>query len=134
MEIPQVFDTEKRYIFTNWTDSDFSCAWNGATTTVKAGETIELPEYKAFHFTKHLVNREMQGVVGVDSPEARKPLEDKTVVLISGDVDSLALTNLKKKIAEEMTAKGEMSSGNVSVEKPATNEFADIKEGKKKTK
>ena len=133
MELPNVFDNEKRYIFTNWLDTDFTCSWDGVATTVKSGESIELPEYKAFHFTKHLVNSQIESG-SVDSPEFRKPYEEKTIVEITAGVDSLAMANLKAKIKEEVMKEETMKSGDVSVEveEKATNEFAELKEEKKK--
>lgn len=137
MELPNVYDSEKRYIFSNWTGTDFEGMWGGITTLVKTGESIEVPEYKAYHFTKHLVDREMQSSrrVAVDSPEARKPLEEKSMVEITAGVDSLALASLKKQIKEEVLKEsGEMTNSHVSLvqQTPLTNEFADIQEEEKK--
>ena len=105
MQEVTTYDIEKRYIFSNWTSEDFTCTWGGVPTTIKSGETIEVPEYKAFVFTKHLVDREMMRdgkENSTSSAEARKPYESKTVAPISTEVDSPALATLKAKILEEV--------------------------------
>lgn len=139
MQLPDVFDNEKRYIFTNWTGEDFVGTWSGVDTLVKPGESIEVPQYKAFHFTKHLVNREIEksGRVAVDSPEARKPYEEKSMTEITAGIDSPALASIKQKIKEEVQKEVEgMKNEDVSLvaQEPLTDEFADIKEPKKKKK
>lgn len=101
----QIYNEDNRYIFSNWTSEDFTCTWGGVGTTVKAGDTIELPEYKAVTFTKHLVNREMMRDgkdASMASPDARKEYESKTLVEITAGVDSPALASLKEKIREEV--------------------------------
>ena len=45
--------------FTNYTDRDFSWKWDGVEYTFRAGETMFLEDYKAHHFAKHLVDREL---------------------------------------------------------------------------
>lgn len=105
MQIPNVFDNERRYIFNNWTTEDFTGTWAGAAEIIKAGETKEYPMYKAFHYTKHLVDREMikEGKAGsMSSDEERKPLEDKTMAEIADGVDSPALASIKEKIRKEV--------------------------------
>lgn len=131
-----IYDNERRYIFTNWTNFDFVGTWGGQDTLVKSGQSIELPQYKAFHFCKHLVNREMEknDRVAVDSPEGRKPYEDKTIAEITAGTDSPALSKIKEKIREEIKNEEE---GKVEEEvkeetKEETKEFEDIKEVKPK--
>lgn len=46
-------------LFTNWTDEDFSWKYAGITHKFEAGSSVYLPDYKANHFAKHLVNREL---------------------------------------------------------------------------
>jgi len=106
MQYPPRFNEESRYIFTNWSDEDYTGTWNGISETVKAGEFKELPEYKAFHYCRHFVDREMQKAkvkdesIGIDS--VRKPYEDKTIVKIGDGVDSPALATIKKQIAKQI--------------------------------
>lgn len=51
--------------FKNWTGEDFTWKFDGIPYTFKAGQEMFLEDYKAEHFAKHLVDREMnnQGVV-----------------------------------------------------------------------
>ena len=61
--------------FTNWTTEDFTWKFDGIPYTFKAGQTIYLEDFKAKHFAKHLVDREMNklGIV-TDNPK-REELE-----------------------------------------------------------
>lgn len=45
--------------FKNFTDTDFTHSFDSVPYTFKAGQTIYLEEFKAKHFAKHLVNREL---------------------------------------------------------------------------
>lgn len=47
-------------LFTNFSDSDFTWRWDGVDYTFKAGQSVYLEDYKHAHFTKHLVDRELQ--------------------------------------------------------------------------
>lgn len=99
------YDNEKRYIFSNWSNEDFVGVWAGVSQTIKAGETTELVEYKAYNYTRHFVNREMMKdhkENSMDSAEARAPYEAKTVALIGAGTDSPALAAIKEKIKEEV--------------------------------
>lgn len=134
MQLPNTYDPERRYIFSNWTSEDFTGNWGGVPTVIVKGESIELPQFKAISFCKHLVDREMQkaGAHAVDSDEARQPFEAKTIVEITGGIDSPALANLKEKIrAEVKDESAEMKSGDVNVKKvevEKTKEFEDVEE------
>lgn len=46
-------------LFRNWTNEDFSWAWNGERYDFPAKSARYLPEYLADHFAKHLTDREM---------------------------------------------------------------------------
>lgn len=101
------YDNERKFIFNNWTSNDFIGMWGGQETLIKTGETKEFPMYLAYHFTKHLVDREMgrDGKEGsMSSMEARQPYENKTISEITAGTDSLALSSLKEKIREEIEA------------------------------
>ncbi len=134
-EIVTTYDNEKRYVFSNWSNEDFTCAWGGVSTTIKVGETVELPQYKAYTFTRHFVNREMSKAnqdIALDVPEARKPFEMKTIAEITAGTDSPALATLKEKIKEEIAVesgkKAKKAAKEVKAEKEeTTEEFADIK-------
>lgn len=45
--------------FKNWTDEDFAWKHDGVLFEFKAGQEIFLEDYKADHFAKHLVDREI---------------------------------------------------------------------------
>lgn len=129
----QTYDNEKRYIFSNWTSEDFTGVWASVPTVVKAGESIEVPQYKAYHFTKHLVDREMikdNKENSMASPEARAVYEEKTVAEITGNVDSPALAAIKEKIKEEIeveSGKKKATKKKKEVVEEESGEFADIK-------
>lgn len=132
--MPNVFDNERRFIFTNWTTEDFTGMWEGNATLVKAGATIELPMYKAYIFCKHLVDREMnrdgrETQIGID--EARLVYEAKTIAEITGGTDSPALATLKEQIRAEVEA--ELTAKEAPIEEASSapvseEEFADLKE------
>lgn len=133
MRTPDVYDNTKRFIFSNWTAEDFTAVWAGEVTTVKAGETKELPMYLAYNFTKHLVDREMNrdnksNLMGID--EERAAYENKTMVEIGEGTDSPALASLKAKIAEEIkeeTTKKAKKGKKEEEKVEDKGEFADLK-------
>lgn len=45
--------------FTNWTGEDFTHKWDSVEYTFKAGQTEMLQDYLAYHFAKHLAQREI---------------------------------------------------------------------------
>jgi len=45
--------------FTNFTQEDFICKYDGQPWTFPAGKSIKLESEKACHFAKHLVDREL---------------------------------------------------------------------------
>lgn len=49
----------KTSLFTNWTAEDFTGYWDGKPKTIKAGDSLWMPDYLAKHFAKHLTNREL---------------------------------------------------------------------------
>ena len=131
---PNVYDNERRFIFTNWTNEDFPSSYGGEVKVIKAGESVELPMFKAYLFTKHLVDREMHKAhkeSSVSSQEARQPYEDKTIAEVTAG-DSLVIQNLKEKIAEEVQAesgeKKKIVPKNVKKGKVVIKEFEDLNE------
>lgn len=124
-----IYDNEKRYIFSNWTNEDFTGMFASVPTVIKAGAVLELPQHKAYLFTRHLVNREMMKAnkdIELDNPESRRPFEEKTIAEITAGVDSPAMAVLKEKIKEEI----EIESG----KKVAKKEVATKKEKKEEAK
>lgn len=136
MENVDVFNNDRRFIFSNWSNEDFIGQWGGVQTIVKSGETKEFVMYLAYHFAKHFIDREMvkEGkgtLVGVD--EMRKPYELKTIAEITAGTDSPALATLKKQIEEEVIeaqkgGKKKVKKEEVKEEvKEEKKEFADLK-------
>lgn len=64
--------------FKNFTDEDFTWKFDGVPYTFKAGMEMYLEDFKAYHFTKHLVDRELNKLgVPTNNLTERKVLEDK---------------------------------------------------------
>lgn len=78
LEAIEVYDPRKRYLFTNWSDEDFSQSFLPETRavqagsreedrevtprytlTVKAGETVEMSQFEAVTCVRHFVDREI---------------------------------------------------------------------------
>lgn len=112
-----VYDNSRKFLFSNWTNEDFVGKWGGVETVVKVGETKEFEMSLAYHFTKHLVDRELQKqgkshLAGV--PEERKPLEEKTIAELVAGQDSPALATLKAQIKAEVLAAEEKKTSKKS--------------------
>lgn len=45
--------------FRNFTDRDFSWSYNGVVYNFKAGSEVYMEDFKAQHFAKHLIDREL---------------------------------------------------------------------------
>lgn len=69
MDEKYLYDNSKKYIFTNATDENFTGMWGGNPETIPAGESRLLEEYLAYHYAKHLTDREMM--------KQNKPFADK---------------------------------------------------------
>lgn len=64
--------------FRNFSDEAFSWQFDKVTYTFPANQTIYLEDYKAFHFAKHLVDRELQKQgIRTDDINARKTMLNK---------------------------------------------------------
>lgn len=50
----------KTVLFTNWSNEDFSYNYANEPYEFPAGKQVYLPDYLAYHFAKHLANRELQ--------------------------------------------------------------------------
>lgn len=129
---PDTYNNDRKFIFSNWTEEDFTGQWAGVSYTVLKGETKEFPMYLAYHLTKHLVDREMNRagkshLLGVE--EERAIFETKTVSEIGEGTDSPALASLKEKIREEVLEVEAKKAKKTKKEAPIedTGEFADLK-------
>ena len=49
----------KAIIFKNFSDEDFTHTWDSVPYTFKAGQEMYMEDWKAAHFAKHLINREL---------------------------------------------------------------------------
>jgi hypothetical protein len=96
----------KAILFTNWTDEDFSWKWDGVIYEFPAKQSIHLPEYQAEHFSKHLVDREMNKLkIRVNDP-IREELKKKCFSGESMEAQDEAslqvrIANAKKEAKEE---------------------------------
>ena len=64
--------------FLNITDQDFTWSFDSIPYTFKAGETIYLEDFKAKHFAKHLVDRELNRLnIPTNNMTKRAELEGK---------------------------------------------------------
>lgn len=52
-----VFDPGVILTFVNIDDQDFTGTWAGNSRTFKPGESVDVPEYLAWHYAKHLVDQ-----------------------------------------------------------------------------
>lgn len=124
MERNTTYNNERRFMVTNWSAEDLSYSWDGVVSTIKSGESVELPMYLAYHATKHLIDREMmrQGKVALEGDEERLNYEKKTISEI---------TNLNTGVPEDLVKKIEGSTitqEEVVSKTTENNEFADLKE------
>ena len=100
--------------FVNATNEDFTGMWNGQKKLVKPGQSLYMADYLAFHFAKHLTNRELTkaGLHNFTSP--KKPEEvpqfmelfDKFIVLDEhqddmGDMDIMDVKPISKHVEED---------------------------------
>lgn len=102
--------------FKNYTDTDFTHSFDSVPYTFKAGQTIYLEEFKAKHFAKHLVNRELNAkniptnnlserakleVLCFPSEEAVTPLEALNINETVKAVEKKKAGKTVKKVEEE---------------------------------
>lgn len=130
-----VFDNNRRFVFTNWTNEDFIGRWEGNNETIKVGEIKEYPMYLAYHYAKHLTDREMykdKKDVMVTVPEERRKYVEKTIAEITGDMESPALTALKDKLRAEIEKEKSVNETTVgeSMETPVKGKAKGKKEEK----
>lgn len=146
-----LYDSTKRYSFTNITAEDFTSAWGGSPITVKAGETVKLNEFLANKLTTELVDKIMIGNAKMDEvkyyeknpntepnryraanmmgvPAARKVWEDKIAQRLPDEKDTAQMqierANMKAKLEKDMST--EKSTDPVSVP-TSLEEFAELK-------
>lgn len=95
--------------FLNWTDSDFTWSWNGVPYTFPKGESIMMEDWKAEHFSKHLIDRELhaEGLQVCDEKRAeylKMTLIDTEVNVGSqGEADNLILNQRGEEVGSELS-------------------------------
>lgn len=105
--------------FKNWTDEEFTWKHDGIAYTFAAGQEIFLEDFKAEHFAKHLVDREMNKMgKRTDYAPVRDELT-KRCYPTDEVVTPLEALNLNEK-------------AKVVKKKKVEPEFEDLKESKKK--
>lgn len=65
--------------FHNFSNEDFTWKFDGIEYTFKAGQTMFLEDFKVVHFTKHLVDREMNRAKLPTNHQTRTTFEAKCV-------------------------------------------------------
>ena len=89
--------------FTNFTKEDFTWKFGGMSYTLKAGQTMFLEDYKADHFAKHLIDKEMNRM-GIPTNMMAKRAELEKLCFPSDEVvtpiEALNIEETKKKVAK----------------------------------
>lgn len=100
--------------FHNFTGTDFTWKWDGIPYTFKAGQTMFLEDFKAEHFAKHLIDRELN-VMGLPTNDmvTRKRLEGKCFP--------------SDEVVTPLEALQQNEGAKVKKEKKVEEEFADLK-------
>ena len=100
--------------FRNFTDRDFSWSYDGVGYNFKAGSEVYMEDYKAEHFAKHLIDRELTLMSPKDKDYTgdqvkRKELEAKcfTVDEVVSNENAFDIEARKTKTEEKITNKKE---------------------------
>lgn len=105
----------KSVIFKNFTEEEFVCSWDSTPYRFPAGKEMYVEDWKAAHFAKHLVNREMhkKGMITTNMTERNvllaKALPSEEAVTADQALD----INAREKVAE---AKEKKASKKVVIE------------------
>lgn len=107
-------------LFNNFSDEDFEWKHDGKLYTFKAGSITPMEEYEHFHFTKHLVDREMiKADIRTNDQTKRAEFEAKCKV-----------KSEEKQEAPEQEAPEPASTKEVKQEQPKSKVKEDKFEGK----
>ena len=142
-----------KFAFTNITETPFVIMWDGkVVTTIKGGESVELPHYLAVSATKQLVDLIMIGNAKLDElsyyknnpntqpnmyrassalgvPAARKVWEDQICRLMETDEESPQVQVMRATIREELMKdlSAQPSAGSPLDNAPrSVSDFADL--------
>jgi hypothetical protein len=123
-------------LFINWTDDDFAytgkdgevkdenCRWDGVPYSFPAGSSMYLESWKADHFAKHLVDRELNRLDKPTNHPLRKQLLAKCFgaeTIEAPDVSKLQSEVLNKNVAEGKEPIPEPEARTRIAEKPKTS-------------
>ena len=99
-------------LFTNWTDEDFIGYWDSISYPIKKGQSIYLEDWKAKHFAKHLVDRELNKEGKPTSDPMRVGLEAKCFGESEEVKSEVEIENLNKssEISSEISPKDEVAT------------------------
>lgn len=108
----------KAVIFKNFSNEPFVCSWDSIPYHFAAGQEMYVEDWKAEHFTKHLVNRELdkKGII-TSNKTARTQLE-KLAMPIYEDIPSIS--------AEEIIDANEQKKRGRPRKVVVEEEFADL--------
>lgn len=146
LDFEGTYDPEKRFIFTNWSDEDFTHTIDGRPVTIKAHDMREFGHFEAYLLCKYFVTREMlkmadgiptkpyeeskekqAATFAINNPDMRKPFEDKTLTEIGAGerspLEQIIETRLRKELG--------MSNANLAGKNTET-EFEELEEAPKK--
>lgn len=112
-------------IFKNFTNEDFVGHWDGVEYTFKAGQETYIELWKAMHFAKHLIDRELNKKnVLTNDKMARQALEKQAVVFPEEVVKENEIIDANAKKAKAPKAKA--SSKAKAPKKEVEEEFEDL--------
>lgn len=103
--------------FKNFTTEDFTWKFDGIPYTFKAGQEMFLEDYKAYHFAKHLVDREMNQLgIETNNQSERARLGAKCFPSDEAITPLEALNINEEEKAEKKSAKKVVSKKKVEAE------------------
>ena len=90
--------------FTNTTNKDFTCSWDGKEQTFLRGESAVLENGVAEAFAKHLANQKFEGTLVTSDQtfidEMNKYLSDPTEEIIAEEITEQIFVEAKEEIDE----------------------------------
>lgn len=145
-----VYNAAQRYNFKNILEEDFTFNWNKEPITIKAGQTVSLPEYLADKMLDAIVDKIMITEIktkeveyyqknpntapnfyrhpsSLGVPAARKVWEDQIITKLAMEEGSTEAQLLRMQIKEQLETdlKMEVSTEPVQVPQSAVGNFSD---------
>src|SRR5258708_39392894 len=112
-------------MFHNFSNQPFSWMWDKVQYDFDPGQTVHMEDWKAEHFTKHLVDREMNRL-GVKTDDfGRRKLEKKCITIPEKRTTATTAGELSK-LETELANKGNLTS-EMETTKPRVCEKCDSK-------